>query len=122
MTVTTSPARMPPPATPVPALARVEGAAVAVAAAVLVVRAGYPWWWLLAVFLVFDLSMLGYAVGHRTGAIGYNLVHNLAVPLALLGVHVLLGQDGGLLLAVAGCWLFHVGTDRALGFGPRPLR
>lgn len=121
MTATTAPARTPPPSTPVPVLARVEGAAVAVAAAVLVVRAGYPWWWLSAVFLVFDLSMLGYAVGHRAGAIGYNLVHNLAVPLALLGVHLLLG-GGGLLVAVAGCWLFHVGTDRALGFGPRPLR
>lgn len=121
MTATTAAARTPPPSTPVPVLARVEGAAVAVAAAVLVVRAGYPWWWLIAVFLVFDLSMLGYAVGHRAGAIGYNLVHNLAVPLALLGVHLLLG-GGGLLVAAAGCWLFHVGTDRALGFGPRPLR
>ncbi|MEU7620540.1 DUF4260 family protein [Micromonospora rifamycinica] len=117
-------ARTAPPATPVPVLYRAEGAVVAVAAVVLVVLAGFAWWWLLALFLVFDLPMLGYAVDNRVGAISYNLAHNYVAPAALLAAHGLalaLGEPGWPpLTLVAACWLFHVGVDRALGYGPRP--
>src|SRR5690606_42154075 len=45
-----------------------------------------PWWWVVpAAFLVFDLSVLGYARSPATGATSYNLVHNYAAP-ALLGL------------------------------------
>ncbi|MEU1606168.1 DUF4260 family protein [Micromonospora matsumotoense] len=123
--MTTAPARSTPPATPVPALYRVEGAAVAGAAVVLLVLTGFAWWWLFALFLVFDLSMLGYAVDHRVGAIAYNLGHTYVAPFVLLaGYGLALALDStrwSLLALVAACWFFHIGVDRALGFGPRPL-
>jgi len=108
---------------PVSTIHRIEGAAIAAAAVTLFIVSGFSWWWLLALFLVFDLSFIGYAVSNRAGALSYNLVHTYAAPAVLLAVY-------GILLAVgipvrpwalvAGCWFFHVGADRALGFGPRP--
>ena len=75
-------------------------------------------------FLVFDVSMAGYAAGNRAGAMTYNLVHNYAIPIVLLtayAVFAALGIDVWPLAFVAGPWLFHVGLDRALGYGPRPI-
>jgi hypothetical protein len=111
------------PSTPVAAIYRVEGAAVAAASAVLFVLAGFDWWWLLALFLVFDLSFAGYAFGNRVGALAYNLAHNYVAPtvlVALYGVLLALGTDAWPLAFAAGCWFFHVGVDRAMGYGPRP--
>ena len=111
------------PFTPVGALYRTEGAAVAAAAATLFVLAGFSWWWLLALFLAFDLSFVGYAVNNRIGAFTYNLVHNYVAPTMLVAVYCLLlaaGITAWPLAFVAGCWFVHVGVDRALGYGPRP--
>jgi len=101
---------------------RVEAGALALAAAVAAVLL-YPgsWWVVLAAFLVFDLSMLGYLRSAATGATTYNLVHNYAFPalaaaaaLALDAVSSTLSAATGLL---ACAWAFHVGVDRALGYG-----
>lgn len=121
-----APHRSPVPSAPVPLIHRVEGAAIAVATVVVFVTAGFAWWWLPVLFLLFDLSMLGYAFGIRIGALSYNLAHNYAAPLALLGVCTALVAAGvagvvvPALTIVAACWLFHVAADRALGYGPRP--
>lgn len=48
---------------------RVESAAVALAVVVGFVAYGFAWWWLLALFLAWDLSMLGYLVSSRTRAV-----------------------------------------------------
>ncbi|GAB3151462.1 hypothetical protein GCM10027058_17640 [Microbacterium neimengense] len=115
--------RAPIPAAPVPAIHRIEGAAIAIATVVVFVTAGFAWWWLAALFLLFDLSMLGYAFGIRVGALVYNLAHNYAAPLTLLGLYTALAATGlaaPALAIIAACWLFHVGADRALGYGPRP--
>lgn len=76
---------------------------------------GWPWWvWPLAL-LAPDLSMAGYLLGRRVGAIVYNLAHLYAAGLLLL----LLGVSGGRvgMIAAGGLWLAHVGLDRALGYG-----
>ena len=113
------------PSTPVAPIYRVEGGAVAAASVVLFVLAGFDWWWLLALFLVFDLSFVGYAFGNRVGALAYNLAHNYVAPTVLVAVYgglLALGTDAWPLAFAAGCWFFHVGVDRALGYGPRPSR
>ncbi len=71
--------------------------------------------WLLPLLLAPDLSMVGYLGGPRPGAIGYNLVHNLAIAIAALGI----GWFAAIApLALAGSILVaHVGMDRALGYG-----
>jgi len=99
---------------------RVENAAVAVAILLAVVAYGQPWWLLLAAFLLFDLSAVGYLRSAGAGAIGYNLVHNYAGPAVVLSLYlVLLIVDIHViwLALLSACWAFHVAVDRALGYG-----
>jgi CDP-diglyceride synthetase len=101
---------------------RVEAAAVALLAVVTVVALYPAWWWvILAAFLVFDLSMLGYARSTAAGAASYNLVHNYTAP-ALIALAALMTRtsfpDASTVAGVLACsWAFHVGVDRALGYG-----
>ncbi|MBX7269433.1 DUF4260 domain-containing protein [Micromonospora sp. Llam7] len=104
---------------PVPAQ-RIEAVAVAALAVVVTVAAGYAWWWLLALFLVFDLPMLGYLHGPRLGAFCYNLAHSYTLPALLAAVAVAAAAlrdpiDWLGILAIA--WVFHIALDRALGYG-----
>ncbi|MCY7286889.1 MAG: DUF4260 domain-containing protein [Cryobacterium sp.] len=111
------------PFAPVGVTYRLEGGAIAIVSAVLFVLAGFAWWWLLALFLVFDLSSIGYAINNRAGSFGYNLVHNFVAPSTLVAAYSILLNAGIAwwpLAFIAGCWFFHVGADRALGYGPRP--
>jgi hypothetical protein len=101
---------------------RVEAGAVALAALVAVVTVYPEWWWgVLAAFLAFDLSMLGYLRSTAAGATTYNAVHNYAFPaLAALAALTLEPVSGALstTTGVLACaWAFHVGVDRALGYG-----
>jgi Domain of unknown function (DUF4260) len=123
-TATARPRPVKAPSTPVPLIYRLEGGAIAAVALVMFILLGFAWWWLLVFFLAFDLSAIGYAAGNRAGAIGYNLVHNYFAPGLLAAAYVVLLLAGTMfwpLAFVAGCWFFHVGLDRALGYGPRPL-
>lgn len=101
---------------------RVEAGAIAVLAVVTVVVLYPGWWWvILAAFLAFDLSMLGYVRSTAAGATTYNLVHNYAFP-ALAGVAALILEPASSAASTAAgvlacAWAFHVGFDRALGFG-----
>ncbi|HSK92954.1 MAG TPA: DUF4260 family protein [Candidatus Angelobacter sp.] len=94
---------------------RLEAVAIFVAGVLVYVQLnGHPLW-LLPLLLAPDVSMVGYLGGPRLGAITYNLVHNLAVALAVLAVGWLAAAAP---LALAGAILVaHVGMDRALGYG-----
>ena len=71
--------------------------------------------WLLPLLLAPDVSMVGYLGGPRTGAMTYNLAHNLATALVVLGVGWFAAVAP---LALAGAILVaHVGMDRSLGYG-----
>jgi hypothetical protein len=96
-------------------LLRAEGAAVAVAAAVLYFHAGYPWWLLIALVLAPDLSMIGYLGGSATGAVAYDLAHTTVWPILLGALGLLAGSDLPVELALI--WLVHIGVDRAVGYG-----
>lgn len=99
---------------------RLENGAILIAIVLAFIAAGYPWWLLLATFLLFDLSALGYLAGPRVGAVLYNAVHDYVGPALLaaaFAVVVLAGGSAPILVIVAGCWAFHVAADRALGYG-----
>jgi len=104
------------------AVQRAEGGAVALSALAAVVVLYPGWWWvILAAFLVFDLSMLGYVRSTAAGATSYNLVHNYVLP-ALAGLSALaldqVSPGASTATGVLACaWAFHVGVDRALGYG-----
>lgn len=96
-------------------LLHLEGAAVFVASLV-----AYQWnhgSWLLFVllFLVPDVSMIGYAINTRIGAISYNAIHTYIGPLVLGGYALFVGRHLPLQLALI--WISHIGFDRMLGFG-----
>ena len=94
---------------------RLEGLAILVAGAALFVAAGGPWLLLVPLVLLVDLSMAGYLAGPRPGAALYNLAHNQAVAIALLGMGALAGFP---LLVLAGAILLaHSGMDRLAGYG-----
>jgi hypothetical protein len=74
----------------------------------------YAWWWFPLLFFVPDVSMIGYLINQKVGAITYNFIHHkaLAVFLYLLGS---LTQLHG--LQFAGLVMFgHSSLDRLLGF------
>ena len=79
----------------------------------------YAWlhesWWLFALlFLVPDISMIGYLRGPRPGAVIYNAGHWYGLPAIL----VLLGfTTHGATAPIGLIWIAHIGFDRALGFG-----
>jgi Domain of unknown function (DUF4260) len=97
------------------ALLRLSGAALFACSVLLYLDADYSVLALVLLFLVPDLSFLGYLAGPRAGAIAYNLAHALPFALVLATVGVLadwrLGTQLGLI------WTAHVGIDWALGYG-----
>ena len=97
------------------ALLRLEGLVAAAAAVALFVHGDYSWWLFAALALAPDLSFAFYAAGPRVGALGYDVAHTEALPVALGAVGVLAGWNGAVALALV--WLMHIGVDRALGYG-----
>ena len=73
--------------------------------------------WLLFVllFLVPDLSMIGYVANVRPGAMTYNAVHTYVGLLRLAAYGFGLGHQ--MLLSVPLIWIAHIGFDRMLGYG-----
>jgi hypothetical protein len=80
----------------------------------------YHWthgsWLLLAVlFLAPDLSLFGYLVNVRLGAVTYNTVHTYVGPLVLAAYAF--GWGHQMLLRLSLIWTAHIGFDRMLGYG-----
>src|SRR5580704_7304890 len=97
-------------------LLRLEGLAVATFTAILYARTGASWWLFAALWLVPDLSMLGYLAGPCQGARIYNAIHSYVAPGALALVALLLpGTHAALPIALI--WVNHIGVDRMLGYG-----
>jgi hypothetical protein len=94
---------------------RLEGLAVAAVAAVLYARTGASWWLFAALWLVPDLSMIGYFAGPRLGANCYNVIHSYLLPIAL--AIAALSFQRAALLPFALIWFNHIGVDRLLGYG-----
>ncbi len=94
---------------------RAEGLAAFVAGLAIFGSAGGPWLLAIPLLLVPDLSTIGYLRGPRLGALTYNVVHNWALGLIVLGVGA---WSGIAALTLAGAILIaHVGMDRAAGYG-----
>jgi hypothetical protein len=102
-------------AAPVLHLLRLEGLALAAVSAALYARTGSSWWMFAALWLVPDLSMLGYFVSPCWGARLYNAIHTTVTPITLALAALLLHVPGPLPYALI--WLNHIGVDRLLGYG-----
>ncbi len=76
---------------------------------------GYDWWVFILFLFTPDISMLGYLLGKRAGALLYNVLHYkfLAVLIAIIGFAYHINE-----LAFAGAVLFgHSSFDRIFGYG-----
>jgi len=94
---------------------RAENLAIGAAVVVTFVHLHFSWWWLPAAFIAFDVSMVGYLLSNRVGAVCYNLVHAYVVPGVLLLWFVLSGSRWVAFLGLL--WAFHIAGDRILGYG-----
>lgn len=93
-----------------------EGAALALLAFVLVWPALPGVWLCLLIFMLPDVSMLGYLLNKRLGAAIYNVAHSTIGPIVLLvyGYH---SNPAGWVYVIGGLWLAHIGVDRVFGYG-----
>jgi hypothetical protein len=96
-------------------LLRLEGAAALVAASVAYAGSGGRWSVFALLFLLPDLSMLGYLASRRVGAAAYNAAHSYVGPALLAGLG--LASSTHDLCLIACIWAAHVGFDRLLGYG-----
>jgi hypothetical protein len=94
---------------------RLEGLAAFAAGLAIFGLAGGPWLLAIPLLLIPDVSMIGYLRGPRLGALTYNLVHNWAIGLAVLGLGAWSGN--GAVILVGAILVAHVGMDRAMGYG-----
>ena len=96
-------------------LLRLEGLAVAAVSALLYARSGASWWLFAALWLVPDLSLLGYLGRPCRAARIYNAFHSYLAPAVLgLGAFLLHSNE---LVPIALIWANHIGVDRLLGYG-----
>jgi len=80
-----------------------------------IVIGGFAWYWLVVLFLLFDISAAGYLVNSKFGAALYNVGHSLIGPGLLAMIYI--GTTNQAILFVTLLWLFHIFVDRALGYG-----
>jgi hypothetical protein len=73
--------------------------------------------WLLFFILLFvpDVSMLGYVLNNKIGAIVYNLFHTYSLPIVMVIFGVLFSNS--FLLSIGLIWSAHIGMDRTIGYG-----
>ena len=78
-------------------------------------KLSFAWWWYALLILTPDLSMLGYMVNTRVGALTYNFFHHKGVAIVVYMAGLYLQSEG---LQLAGVILFgHSSMDRMLGYG-----
>jgi hypothetical protein len=106
------PAQLPPS---IRYILRIEGLAVAAVSAILYARTGASWWLFAVLWLVPDVSMLGYLAGSCRGARVYNAVHTYTLPVTL-GLSAWL-LHAHALVPFALIWVNHIGLDRLMGYG-----
>jgi hypothetical protein len=92
---------------------RLEGLAAFIVALLVYAHLHASWWMFAILFLVPDISMVGYLLGPRIGALAYNLFHTYTVP-AALAIVMHFSKHSFSLPAI---WVAHIGFDRAMGYG-----
>ena len=75
----------------------------------------YSWWWYIGLILAPDLSMLGYLINPKLGAISYNLFHHKGIAILLYFIGIYFGNSYFQLIGII---LFsHASMDRIFGYG-----
>jgi Domain of unknown function (DUF4260) len=96
-------------------LLHLEGAAVLIVSLLSYHWSRGSWLQFALLFLLPDLSMIGYVANIRVGAITYNALHTYVGPLVLAGYAF--GSNRAAIVSLSLIWIAHIGLDRMLGFG-----
>lgn len=96
-------------------LRRAEYAALFLLSLWLYAQSGASWWLFALLFLLPDITMAGYALGNRIGALVYNAGHSF-LGVAALGLCIHLSGQAWL-WPYALIWAAHIAFDRMLGYG-----
>ena len=94
---------------------RADAAAILVLTLWAVSATNSSWIWFFALFLLPDLSMIGYAFGPRVGAVAYNVGHWYAWPVGLLAAGLACHASRAPTAALS--WIAHIAFDNVLGYG-----
>ena len=79
------------------------------------VQLHFSLWLFFLLLLVPDITMLGYFIHSKAGAIIYNVGHSLILPIICCGLSISISNQ--ILLMLALIWLAHIMMDRCLGYG-----
>ena len=73
--------------------------------------------WVLFIVLIFapDVSMVGYLINKKVGAVLYNFIHTYSLALLVIVCGLLFSNQ--LVLALGLVLTAHIGMDRMLGYG-----
>lgn len=96
---------------------RIEELAMTIAAMYLAttLHLSISWWAYVLLFFSPDISMLGYTINDKAGAITYNLFHHKGVALAIALTGIVTNNE---YVLFAGLILFaHASFDRIMGYG-----
>jgi hypothetical protein len=96
-------------------LLRLEGFVLFAVSVWLFFHLGGTLWHFLLLLLVPDVTMAGYALNVRVGAVVYNAGHTLAWPVALGGAAMFTNHPE--IVPFVLIWTAHIGMDRTLGYG-----
>lgn len=96
-------------------LLRLEALAIFAASTALFFLFGGEFWIFALLFFAPDLSLVGYAVNRKVGAVLYNAVHSYALHAVLAVAGVLTGLE--ILWQIGLIFVAHAAFDRSLGFG-----
>ena len=94
---------------------QIEGLAALAAGIALYLANGGLLIWLVPLVLAVDISMVGYLRGPWVGALLYNVAHNQALGLLVLGLGIATGTVAVTLIGAI--LVAHVGMDRLAGYG-----
>ncbi len=75
----------------------------------------FSWLYFMVFLLLPDITMIGYLLNPKIGAVFYNIGHSFVLPALLLVIGFLMSSS--ILLMIALIWLAHIFLDRALGYG-----
>lgn len=73
------------------------------------------WVLFFVLLLAPDISMLGYVINKKIGAVLYNICHTYSLSIGVVVCGVVLSNQ--IVLAIGIIWTAHIGMDRAVGFG-----
>ncbi|WP_100011656.1 DUF4260 domain-containing protein [Lentibacillus sediminis] len=96
-------------------LLHVEGSSVLALSVYFYWASEFSWVLFFILLLAPDISMLGYFLNNRVGAVIYNLFHTYSLSIGVILCGLLLSAPA--VTAIGLIWTAHIGMDRMVGYG-----